>query len=103
MLQPLAPTQAAKNPLDALQGFDRTSKTAVKEAAKQFEAVFINNMLQTMFSGVESGGTWGKGTGSDAWQGFLIDEYARSIAESGGIGLAANVERELLAMQEGAQ
>ncbi|MEP3046007.1 MAG: rod-binding protein [Roseibium sp.] len=103
MLQSLAPTQSHSNPLDLLQGFDRTGKNAVRDAAEEFEAVFLNNMLQTMFSGLDSGGTWGDGAGSDAWQGFLIDEYARSISEAGGIGLADSVERELIALQEGSQ
>ncbi|MEP1933016.1 MAG: rod-binding protein [Roseibium sp.] len=101
--QPLAPSQPRSNPLDALQGFDVTSKTAVRDAAEEFESVFLNNMLQTMFSGLESGGTWGDGAGSDAWQSFMVEEYAKSITEAGGIGLADSVERELLALQEGSQ
>lgn len=101
--QPLAPSQARTNPMDALQGFDLTSKTAVREAAEEFESVFLNNMLQTMFGSLEGGGTWGNGTGSDAWQSFLVEEYAHSITEAGGIGLADSVERELLALQEGSQ
>ena len=60
-------------------------------------------MLQNMFTGLKEGGTWGSGHGADAWQGLLIDEYARNIAENGGIGLADSVERELLKLQEGAQ
>ncbi len=104
MLQPLTPAVASqKSPLDALRGVDRTNKTDVREAAEEFEAVFLNNMLQSMFTGLQEGGTWGKGHGADAWQSLLIDEYARSIAAGRGIGLADSVERELLALQEGAQ
>ncbi len=58
-------------------------------------------MLQNMFTGLENGGTWGKGHGADAWQSLLVDEYARNIAQTGGIGLADSVERELLALQAG--
>lgn len=99
----VSPATARSNPQDALRGVDRTDKTAVREAAEEFEAVFLNTMLQNMFTGLQEGGTWGNGHGSDAWQGLLIDEYARTIAESGGIGLADSVERELLALQEGAR
>ncbi len=103
MLQQVPSASSQPNPLDTIRGVDRTDKTAVREAAEEFEAVFLNTMLQNMFTGLESGGTWGSGHGADAWQSLLIDEYARSIAETGGIGLADNVERELLALQEGAK
>lgn len=91
------------NPQATLIGVDRTNKTAVRKAAVEFEAVFLNNMLQSMFTGLEDGGTWGSGEGAEAWQGLLIDEYAKSIAANGGIGLADSVERELLALQEASQ
>ena len=103
MLQPPIPATVQPNPLHTISGIDRSDRTAVREAAQEFEAVFLNTMLQNMFTGLESGGTWGSGPGSDAWQGLLIDEYARSIAKAGGIGLADSVERELLALQEGAR
>jgi len=103
MLQSAAPMKSQPNPLDSIRGVDTSSKSAVREAAEEFEAVFLNTMLQNMFTGLNEGGTWGGGEGSDTWQSFLIDEYARSISESGGIGLADSVERELLALQEGAR
>ena len=104
MLQPaIAPVSSQPNPLDTIRGVDGSNKTAAREAAEEFEAVFLNTMLQNMFTGLENGGTWGSGHGADAWQSLLIDEYARSISEAGGIGLADSVERELLALQEGAR
>lgn len=79
------------------------SKTQTREAAEEFEGVFLRTMLQSMFTGLEEGGTWGKGHGSEAWQGMLIDEYAKEISQSGGIGLADSIERQLLQIQESAQ
>ncbi|WP_421983793.1 rod-binding protein [Roseibium sp.] len=102
MLETTAAYTNRPDPLAAIQGVDTKNKTAVREAAEEFEAVFLNTMLQNMFTGLNEGGTWGGGTGSDAWQDLLIDEYARSISKSGGIGLADSVERELLNLQEGA-
>jgi flagellar protein FlgJ len=99
----ISPASLQKTPQDALRGVDRSDKTAVRHAAEEFEAVFLNTMIQNMFTGLQEGGTWGSGHGADAWQSLLIDEYARSIAENGGIGLADSVERELLALQEGAR
>ncbi|MHC5652866.1 rod-binding protein [Stappia sp.] len=73
-----------------------------RHSAEQFESVFINTMLQSMFAGLEdSAGTWGGGTGSDAWRGMLVEQYADTIARSGGLGIADSVQRELIALQEG--
>ncbi len=107
MMQQVSPQMTTaslqSDPQDALRGLDRSNKSAVRDAAVEFEAVFLNTMLQSMFTGLDEGGTWGSGHGADAWQSLLIDEYARSIAETGGIGLADSVERELLALQEGSR
>jgi len=93
-------TSTQVNPLSVLSGINIKDKPSVRAAAEDFESVFLNNMLQTMFTGLENGGTWGSGEGAEAWQGLMINEYAQSITKAGGIGLADAVERELLALQE---
>jgi Rod binding domain-containing protein len=70
-----------------------------KGAAQDFEAVFLNNMFQQMFAGVGQGPFSG-GPGAQIWQSFLTDEYAKSFAKAGGIGIADQVQRTLLAQQE---
>lgn len=97
----IAQMQPRANAMNVLQGIDPHSRAAARKVAEEFEAVFLNNMLQNMFAGLENGGTWGGGLGSDAWQSILVDEYAKTITQAGGIGLADSVERELLALQEG--
>lgn len=77
--------------------------TDVDATALEFESVYLNTMLQSMFAGLdEDAGTWGGGTGSDAWRGMLVEQYADTIARSGGIGISDSIKRELLALQEGA-
>ena len=95
--------QTQNDPRSVLQGIASGNRSAAKDAAKEFEAVFLNNMLQMMFTDLEEGGTWGAGNGAEAWRGMLVNEYAEAIADAGGIGLASAVERELLALQEAAQ
>lgn len=74
----------------------------VDAAAEDFEAVFLTQMVQTMFEGLGEDGPLGGGsTGSDAYRSMLADQYGRSIAASGGVGLAAHVRAELLALQTG--
>ncbi|MBD8890422.1 rod-binding protein [Roseibium litorale] len=91
---------SSATPLPSLNNFSKQDKAGAHETAQQFEASFLRNMLEPMFTDMGEGGTWGGGTGSDAWRGMLIDEYANSIAKAGGIGIAGAVERELLAIQE---
>ena len=72
------------------------------EKAREFEAVFLNEMLQNMFTGLDEGGTYGNEEGSDAWKSMLINEYANTMSQSGGIGIAASVHSQLLELQENA-
>ena len=88
----------------ALAGSAQTaarSKAAEKAklAAQDFEAVFINTMFQQMFSNIGQG-QFGGGPAAGVWRSLLTDEYAKSLAKNGGIGLASHVARALLAQQE---
>ncbi|MCL6609243.1 MAG: chemotaxis protein chel [Geminicoccaceae bacterium] len=66
------------------------------EAAVEFEAVFLSQMLRGMSGGLGADGPFGK----EPFGSLLIDEYARLIARSGGVGIASAVQRELLRLQE---
>ena len=70
-----------------------------RAAAEDFEAVFLNSMMQQMFSGLGEG-PFGGGPAAGVWRSFLTDEYAKSFAKSGGIGISDHVQRALLAQQE---
>jgi Rod binding domain-containing protein len=69
-------------------------------AAQDFEAVFLNTMFQQMFAGVNGEGPMGGQGAAGVWRSFLTDEYARSFAKSGGIGIGDQVYGSLLAQQE---
>jgi len=70
------------------------------KAAKEFEAVFIGQMLGAMFSGIQSNGITGGGQGEDMFRSLLVDEYAHGIQSQGGIGIADAVKAQMLKMQE---
>ena len=81
-------------------GAPATGKAAkAKAAGEDFEAVFLNSMFQQMFAGVGQGPFSG-GHGAGIWRSFLTDEYSKSFAKAGGVGIAPIVQRELLAQQE---
>jgi len=94
-------------PLDALTNSMFAAKTpgAGKEAkaraaAQDFESVFLNSMFQHMFTGIDGSGPFGGGGSAGVWRSFLTDEYAKSFVKAGGVGIAAQVQRELLKQQE---
>jgi flagellar protein FlgJ len=71
-----------------------------RASAVDFEAVFLNTMFSQMFTGIEGEGPFGGSGGAGVWRSFLTDEYAKSFAKAGGIGLADHVYRSLLDQQE---
>ncbi|MCC0016864.1 MAG: rod-binding protein [Rhodobiaceae bacterium] len=70
------------------------------QQAQEFESVFLSTMLSQMFAGLETDGPFHGGHAEQQFRGFLVEEYANAIAQSGGIGLADAVARELIAIQE---
>ena len=75
--------------------------TALRQAAEDFEAVFMAQMLAPMLETVSSDGLFGGGPGEDIYRSLMAEEYGKAIARSGGVGIADQVERELLRIQEG--
>ncbi len=72
-------------------------------AANEFEAMFITQMLKPLFESIEVNPMFGGGKGEEIFQGFLVEEYGKSLSQAGGIGLADHVKQELIRIQEAAQ
>lgn len=72
----------------------------VRETAQDFEAVFLSQMMKPMFEGLSAEAPFGGGPGEDMWRSLMVDEYGKSLAKSGGIGIADAVMGEMLRMQE---
>lgn len=70
------------------------------KAAQDFEAMFLSQMLQQMFTGIRSDGLFGGGQGEEMFRSLLIDEYGKDMAKRGGIGIAGAIQSSLLAAQE---
>ncbi len=73
---------------------DRINKTA-----EDFEAVFLSQMMEQMFADVDLSPGY-DGPGEDVYKSFLLDEYGKMIAKTGGIGIADHVRNEMLKLQE---
>jgi flagellar protein FlgJ len=74
-------------------------KSKAKAAARNFEAMFLNTMFQQMFTGIDGDGPFGGSGSLKVWRSFLTDQYAKTFAKAGGIGIAADVYQELLRQQ----
>ena len=71
----------------------------IAKTAQDFEASFLSVMLQSMFQGVKQQEPFGGGQGEEMFKSFFTDAVAKQVTKSGGIGLSATVEREMLKMQ----
>jgi Rod binding domain-containing protein len=80
-----------------------TGKAKAHAAAQDFEAVFLNSMFQHMFTGVDGEGPFGGQGATGVWRSVLTDQYAKSIAKAGGIGIADHVYQSLISHQEARQ
>jgi len=74
-------------------------KAKAKSASEKFEAMFLNSMFQQMFTGIDGEGPFGGSGALKVWRSFLTDEYAKTFAKTGGLGIASHVYDQLLRHQ----
>ncbi len=85
----------ARRAENASQADDAPDPEGVKRAAEQFESFFLSQLLKTMRETVPEGGLFEQGFDNEVYTEMLDQEYARSLAEQGGIGLADVLVRQL--------
>ena len=73
---------------------------AAKVAAKNFEAFFVTSMLESMYAGVKPDAMFGGGPGEEMYRSLLNQEYGKSIAARGSMGIAQNILSEMISLQE---
>jgi flagellar protein FlgJ len=73
---------------------------AVKKAAKDFEAMFMTSMLESMTAGTKTDKMFGGGQAEQLYRSMLNQEYGKAIAAHGSLGIADAIQREMLKMQE---
>ena len=61
--------------------------------------MFLSTMFQQMFTGVDGDGPFGGSGALKIWRSMMTDQYAKSFAKAGGIGIAAKVYDTLLKEQ----
>jgi peptidoglycan hydrolase FlgJ len=78
---------------------DDPALAEARRAAEEFEAVFLAQMLAPMFEGLETDGLGGGGMGEEIFRPMLVERYAAALSQSGGVGLADSIVRELMRLQ----
>jgi Rod binding domain-containing protein len=86
---------------EALKKVSPQAQAKTKASATDFEAMFINSMFSQMTSGVKGEGPFGDTTGTGVWRSMLTEQYSKSFAKAGGVGISKDVYRTLIMHQAG--
>lgn len=70
------------------------------QASEEFEAIFLSQMLAPMFETLEEDPFFGGGPGEQMYRSLLVEEYGKILAKTGGVGLADQLQQELIRLQE---
>ena len=87
---------------DAPPALTAKDEAATKAAAQDFEAFFVTHAFSDMFAGLSSDPLFGGGEGEEIFKSFLLNEYGKTVAKAGGIGISDMVQKQLLLLQENA-
>lgn len=72
----------------------------IDSACTEMESMFIQNMLKVMRASIPKNGLTGGGKAEETFTDMLDAELAKTISESGGIGLSSMFRRQLEAVPE---
>jgi flagellar protein FlgJ len=96
------PTYAGHPDYDLAKALTKVSpetQAKTKATATNFEAMFLNSMFSEMTAGLKGDGPFGSTPGTGVWRGMLTEQYSKSFAKSGGIGISHEVFRDLILQQ----
>jgi flagellar protein FlgJ len=83
----------------ALQKVSPKAQAKAKTTATDFEAMFLNSMFAQMISGLKGDGPFGDTVGTGVWRSMLTEQYSKTFAQAGGVGIASDVYRTLILQQ----
>ena len=84
---------------DALAKVSPEVQKKAKAQSEDFEAMFINSMFSQMTSGIKADGPFGSTQGTGPWRSMLTEQYSKSFAKAGGVGISNDVYRTLILQQ----
>jgi flagellar protein FlgJ len=84
---------------DALTKVSPQAQARAKASSQDFEAMFLNQMFAQMTSGLKGEGPFGDTPGTGVWRSMLTEQYSKSFAKAGGVGISNDVYRTLILQQ----
>ena len=84
---------------NALTKVSPQAQAKAKSTAQDFEGMFLNSMFSQMTSSLQGEGPFGSTTGTGVWRSMLTEQYSKSFAKAGGVGISKDVFRELILQQ----
>ena len=87
---------------DALKKVSPQMQAKAKNQAQDFEAVFLNSMFSQMTSGIKEDGPFGNTPSTGIWRSMMTEQYSKSFAQAGGVGISNDVYRTLILQQANA-
>jgi Rod binding domain-containing protein len=97
--RPLTAKRADPQLTEALAKVPAATQKKIRGQAQDFEAMFLNSMFSQMTSGIKGEGPFGDTPGTGVWRSMLTDEYSKSFAKAGGVGISNEVFRTLILQQ----
>ena len=74
--------------------------SAAQKTGQDFEAYFLSQAFENMFSGVDTDPMFGGGSGESVYRSMMIQEYSKVAARTHATGIGDEVTREILRLQE---
>jgi len=87
------------------KALEKVSPQAIEKAkntSQDFEAMFLNSMFSQMTTGLKGEGPFGDTQSTGVWRSMLTEQYSKSFAKAGGVGVSDAVFRTLI-MQQASQ
>ena len=84
---------------DALTKVSPQAQAKAKATATDFEGMFLNQMFAQMTNGLKGEGPFGDTQGTGVWRSMLTEQYSKSFAKAGGVGISHEVYRTLILHQ----
>jgi peptidoglycan hydrolase FlgJ len=84
---------------NALTKVSPQAQAKAKATATDFEAMFLNSMFAQMTSGLKGDGPFGDTPSTGVWRSMLTEQYSKSFAKAGGVGISNEVYRTLILQQ----
>ena len=93
------PIKPAAEPTKAAPSLTQAEERRLRATAHEVESIFLSHMLKTMRQASGTSGAPLTGTGQRVYQEMMDEHLGRTLAKSGGLGLADMLVRDILRRQ----